>query len=73
MPDPTLRQLADEYWETYIAANPTSATLLGDHRFDDQIEDISDEAEQQLRRHVQPATGSGWPRSTNRPSTPSTG
>jgi uncharacterized protein (DUF885 family) len=49
MPDAALRELAEEYWETYIAANPSSATLLGDHRFDDQIEDISDEAEQRLR------------------------
>jgi uncharacterized protein (DUF885 family) len=49
MPDPALHQLADEYWETYIAANPTSATLLGDHRFDDQIEEVSEEAEQRLR------------------------
>ena len=49
MPDSTLSQLADEYWETYIAANPTSATLLGDRRFDDQIEDISAGTEQERR------------------------
>ncbi|MGH9118173.1 MAG: DUF885 domain-containing protein [Acidimicrobiales bacterium] len=55
MPDPTLRQLADDYWETYISANPTSATLLGDRRFDDQIEDISVETEQRRR-----ATYSGY-------------
>jgi uncharacterized protein (DUF885 family) len=49
MPDPALAQLAEQYWETYIAANPSGATLLGDHRYDDQIEDISDEADERLR------------------------
>lgn len=36
-----IRALADEYWEAYLRANPTYATFLGDHRFDDRIEDIS--------------------------------
>jgi uncharacterized protein (DUF885 family) len=45
----TLRALADEFWDTLLAANPTMATLLGDHRFDDQIEDLSEEAEARLR------------------------
>jgi uncharacterized protein (DUF885 family) len=48
-PDPQLRQLADDYWETYISAHPVEATLLGDHRFDDRLDDISAEAEAGLR------------------------
>jgi uncharacterized protein (DUF885 family) len=49
MPDDTLRDLAEEYWETVLEASPTTATLLGDHRFDDRLEDLSAEAEQARR------------------------
>jgi uncharacterized protein (DUF885 family) len=41
--------LADEYWDGLMAAYPTAATLLGDRRFDDRIEDFSVEAEDRLR------------------------
>jgi uncharacterized protein (DUF885 family) len=44
-----LIRLADEYWDGLMAAYPTTATLLGDHRFDDRIEDWSAEAEDRLR------------------------
>ncbi len=50
MPDETLRSLAEEYWETVLEASPTTATLLGDHRYDDRLEDLSAEAEQELRQ-----------------------
>ncbi|MGH9263229.1 MAG: DUF885 domain-containing protein [Acidimicrobiales bacterium] len=49
MPDETLRNLAEEYWETLLEASPTTATLLGDHRYDDRLEDVSAAAEQELR------------------------
>lgn len=49
MPDETLRLLADEYWDAVLEANPTTATLLGDHRFDDRIEDFSATAEAEQR------------------------
>ncbi|MGI8807109.1 MAG: DUF885 domain-containing protein [Acidimicrobiales bacterium] len=49
MPDETLRTLAEEYWETVLEASPSTATLLGDHRYDDRLEDLSPEAEQTLR------------------------
>ncbi|MDQ3897063.1 MAG: DUF885 domain-containing protein [Actinomycetota bacterium] len=49
MPDRPLRDLAEEYWETLLEANPSTATLLGDHRFDDRLEDLSAESEQALR------------------------
>jgi uncharacterized protein (DUF885 family) len=49
MPDDSLRSLAEEYWETLLEASPSTATLLGDHRYDDRLEDLSADAEQALR------------------------
>ena len=49
MPDETLRNLAEEFWETLLEASPSTATLLGDHRYDDRLEDLSAESEQELR------------------------
>ncbi|TLG00297.1 DUF885 domain-containing protein [Nocardia cyriacigeorgica] len=40
--------LADRYWDTVLAASPNLATLVGDHRFDDRVEDLSMSAEQGL-------------------------
>lgn len=42
-----LRQVAEQYWDTVLEFSPSTATLLGDHRFDDRIEDLSVAAEQQ--------------------------
>lgn len=50
MPDETLRDLAEEFWDILLEAGPSTATLLGDHRFDDRLEDLSVEAEQALRQ-----------------------
>jgi uncharacterized protein (DUF885 family) len=36
-----LQRLAEEWWDGSMARNPTAATRLGDHRFDDAIEDPS--------------------------------
>jgi len=49
VPDENLRALAEEYWEVVLEASPTTATVLGDHRYDDRIEDLSAEAEAALR------------------------
>jgi uncharacterized protein (DUF885 family) len=49
MPDETLRDLAEEFWETLLEVSPSTATLLGDHRYDDRLEDLSAEAEQEVR------------------------
>ena len=38
---PVLAQICDEYWEGTLKASPTTATSLGDHRFDAMLEDIS--------------------------------
>ncbi|MDQ2825490.1 MAG: DUF885 domain-containing protein, partial [Actinomycetota bacterium] len=45
MADEGLQELAEEYWEALLEASPTTATLLGDHRFDDRLEDLSEAAE----------------------------
>ena len=39
-----LRSLADRFWEGYLAAYPTWATVIGDRRFDDRLEDASPDA-----------------------------
>ena len=44
-----LLALADEYWEGVLVASPSFATLLGDRRFDDRIEDLSAEADEARR------------------------
>jgi uncharacterized protein (DUF885 family) len=40
-----LADLAGRYWDLLMEASPTAATLLGDHRFDDRMEDLSREHE----------------------------
>ncbi len=42
--DPVLRLLLHEHWEATMARNPTWATQLGDHRFDERLSDRSDAA-----------------------------
>jgi uncharacterized protein (DUF885 family) len=37
----TLARLCDDYWQGQLKAGPTSATALGDHRYDALLEDIS--------------------------------
>lgn len=52
MADESLQRLADDYWDAVLAAAPSAATVLGDHRFDDRIEDFSLEAEAELRAQL---------------------
>ncbi len=40
--------VADDYWELLCAQSPTLATFVGDHRYDDRIEDITAEAESRV-------------------------
>src|ERR1051326_498011 len=42
--DEHFQQIAHDYIEQYLAANPEDATQLGDHRFDDKLTDYSPEA-----------------------------
>ncbi|HEX6418246.1 MAG TPA: DUF885 domain-containing protein, partial [Acidimicrobiales bacterium] len=44
-----LCKLADEYWEARLEASPLFATFLGDHRYDDRVDDLSAEQERRLR------------------------
>ncbi len=49
-----LDRIGAEYWEHELEREPTTALLLGDHRFDDRFEDGSrageDAAIESLRR-----------------------
>ncbi len=36
-----LRALSDQFWEGFLAAYPTWATVIGDRRFDDRLEEVS--------------------------------
>jgi uncharacterized protein (DUF885 family) len=48
--DPTtLDQLADDYWNAWLARHPTFATSLGERRFDDRLEDDSAEGREAWR------------------------
>ena len=38
-----LTELADAFWEAFLAAHPTFATVMGDRRYDDRLEDLSAE------------------------------
>jgi uncharacterized protein (DUF885 family) len=40
----SLNRLYEEYWELILKENPTFATYLGDHRYDNWLEDVSAEA-----------------------------
>ena len=44
--DSTFEQLADRYVDEVTAYSPVSATHLGDHRYDDALDDVSVEARQ---------------------------
>ena len=43
--DGGIGRLGDEYYEAFLKRSPTTALMLGDHRFDDQMEDLSREQE----------------------------
>ncbi len=43
-PSEQLGKLFDEYWESALRHSPTWATELGDHRYNDQLEDLSEAA-----------------------------
>lgn len=45
-----LLKLFDTYWETYLFENPTHATIVGDTRYNDRLEDLSAEAIKRRRQ-----------------------
>src|SRR2546430_6293114 len=52
----SLNRLYGDYWEFVLKENPTFATYLGDHRYDNWLEDVSAEAYEQrvgrLRKYL---------------------
>jgi uncharacterized protein (DUF885 family) len=42
--DARLQKLFDDYWQLKLEESPTRATYLGDHRYDDRLEDLSETA-----------------------------
>ncbi|HEX5994198.1 MAG TPA: DUF885 domain-containing protein [Jiangellales bacterium] len=44
-----VRAIAEEYWQAKLEVSPLFASYLGDHRFDDRADDLSAEAERQVR------------------------
>jgi uncharacterized protein (DUF885 family) len=44
-----LRDLADRYWEHRLEASPLFASFLGDHRYDDRADDLSEAGERAQR------------------------
>lgn len=49
-PSASLRDIADRYWEARLEASPLFATFLGDHRYDDRVDDLSASAEHAHRQ-----------------------
>ncbi len=47
-----LRDLADRYWEHRLETSPLFASFLGDHRYDDRADDLSDAAEAAQRERL---------------------
>lgn len=47
-----LEAVCDAYWELTLEASPTFATLIGDHRHDDRVEDWSAEGEAAERERL---------------------
>src|SRR5947209_16754105 len=67
----SLNRLYEDYWEFILKENPTFATYLGDHRYDNWLEDVSSEAYQQridrfrkflsdLKGFKKPINGEDW-------------
>lgn len=46
--DPAIADLADRFWQKQLSLSPTQANLYGYHDYDDQIEDLSEEGQDQM-------------------------
>lgn len=51
--DNTLKKLADEYWEATMESYPTRATSVGDYRFNDRLEDVSEAGRHKWQTRLQ--------------------
>ncbi len=52
MPNRTLADLADDYWDTFLAVNPVQGTALGDHRYGDRLGPIAPHERAALRARL---------------------
>ncbi len=52
-PSAELARLCDDYWQGVLRASPTTATVLGDHRYDDQLDDNSPAARERERTRLE--------------------
>ncbi len=48
-----LNTWCNEYWEYVLRHNPTFATYIGDHRYNDRLEDLSEESLSEQARYFQ--------------------
>jgi uncharacterized protein (DUF885 family) len=51
-PDEALQKFFKRYMDERFALHPTEATALGDHRFDDKLDDLSPEALERSLKHL---------------------
>jgi uncharacterized protein (DUF885 family) len=51
--DTALERLAADYWEAWLRRHPTTATAIGDRRFDDRLEDRSPAADAEWRAQLE--------------------
>ena len=51
--DPALKAVADRYWDATMERYPTRATDIGDYRFNDRLEDLSEDARKQWTGKLQ--------------------
>jgi len=51
--DPALKAIADRYWDATMERYPTRATDIGDYRFNDRLDDLSEAAQKQWTGKLQ--------------------
>jgi uncharacterized protein (DUF885 family) len=52
--------VATRFWEDLLVLQPSTATMYGDHRFDDRLEDPSAAGRAAMRSLVERAAGEAW-------------
>jgi uncharacterized protein (DUF885 family) len=52
MPNRILAELADDYWDVFLTAHPVQGTALGDHRYSDRLEPVTDDERDALDRRL---------------------
>jgi uncharacterized protein (DUF885 family) len=52
MPNRELEQLGTEYWDGYLEQHPTQGTALGEHQYDDRLNDITPAGQERALRRL---------------------